>query len=339
MAHPLLSTSPNLRSVRKVMYSVVIPVFNEEETLPYLYQRMHEMLASLGETYEMVFVNDGSRDSSPSILARLQEDDAQVRIVNFSRNFGHQSAITAGIAYACGKAVIIIDADLQDPPEVIPELIARWKTGAEVVYARRSKRSGETWFKLTSAALFYRVLRKITAVDIPANTGDFRLLDRKVVDTLNKMPERNRFMRGLSAWVGFRQESVEYDRNKRYAGVTKYPLRKMIRFSLDAITGFSYFPLQIATSFGFFLAGLSTIGVIAAVILRIFLGAIIGQASTLIVVLFMGGIQLIFLGIIGEYLGRIYDEVRGRPLYIVHDVMEKSLIERGEAGEKSATDQ
>ncbi len=310
--------------VRHPVYSVVAPVYNEEETLPHFYDRVVAAMEKLGEPFEIVLINDGSRDNSFSVMRELHARDPRVRAVNFSRNFGHQMAISAGLDYARGDAVVIIDSDLQDPPEVIAELAERWKAGAEVVYAQRNKRSGETRFKLLTAAAFYRLIARITSMDLPHNTGDFRLLDRRVVDTLIKMREHNRFMRGLSVWVGFRQEAVLYDRHERFAGKTNYPLFKMIRFSIDAITGFSYAPLQLATTIGFILAGLSLVGVAIAVILRIFGGAIQGQGTTLIVVLLLGGIQLIFLGIIGEYLGRIYDEVRARPLYIVHDVLETS---------------
>jgi dolichol-phosphate mannosyltransferase len=303
------------------VYSVVAPVFNEEETLPHFYERVVAVMEQVGEPFELVLVNDGSSDGCAAIMRELHQRDPRVRAVQFSRNFGHQIAISAGLDYARGDAVVIIDSDLQDPPEVIPELIARWKGGAEVVYAQRAHRSGETKFKLLTAAAFYRLIGRLTSVDIPRDTGDFRLLDRQVVQTLVAMREHHRFMRGLSAWVGFRQEAVPYDRHERYAGVTKYPLRKMIRFSLDAITSFSHVPLQLATSLGFVLAGLSLLGIVIAIALRVITGAIVGQASTLILVLFLGGIQLIFLGIIGEYLGRIYDEVRARPLYIVREVL------------------
>jgi glycosyltransferase involved in cell wall biosynthesis len=305
-----------------VTYSIVAPVFNEEETLPHFYERVIAVMENLGEPFELLFVNDGSRDGSFRIMQELHDKDPRVHAINFSRNFGHQIAISAGLDYACGQAVIILDADLQDPPEVIQTLIERWKEGAEVVYAQRSRREGETRFKLLTAAAFYRLIERITSINIPRDTGDFRLLDRRVVDVLIAMREQHRFMRGLSVWVGFRQEAVSYERHERFAGSTKYPLNKMIRFSLDAITSFSHVPLQLATSCGFLLAGLSLVGIVIAIILRLFTGAIAGQASTLILVLFLGGIQLIFLGIIGEYLGRIYDEVRARPLYIVHDVLE-----------------
>jgi len=304
------------------VYSIVAPVFNEEQTLPHFYKRIITVMEQMAESFELLLINDGSRDASLQIMQNLHEHDPRVRVVDFSRNFGHQIAISAGLDYAQGDGVIILDADLQDPPEIIPELIARWKDGAEVVYAQRSKRLGETGFKLITAKLFYRLVERITSIDIPRDTGDFRLLDRQVVETLVKMREQHRFMRGLSAWVGFRQEAVPYERQERLAGTTKYPLYKMIRFSLDAITGFSHVPLQLATTFGFLLAGASLIGIVIAVILRVFTGAIVGQASTLILVLFLGGVQLIFLGILGEYLGRIYDEVRARPLYIVRKVLE-----------------
>jgi len=304
------------------IYSIVAPVFNEAETLPHFYERVTRVMEDIGEPFEIVLINDGSRDKTYSILQEIHAKDARVRVVDFSRNFGHQIAISAGLDYAQGNAVIVLDSDLQDPPEVIPELIARWKDGVEVVYAQRAKRKGETFFKLATAAAFYRLIQRITAVNIPSDTGDFRLLDRQVVDALIKMREHHRFMRGLSAWVGFRQDAVLYERHERFAGTTKYPLSKMIRFSLDAITSFSHVPLQIATSLGFGLALVSLIGILIAIILRLFTDAIVGQATTLIMVLFMGGIQLIFLGIIGEYLGRIYDEVRARPLYIVRKVLD-----------------
>ncbi|MDB5075324.1 MAG: glycosyltransferase [Chloroflexi bacterium] len=302
--------------------TVVAPVYNEEETLPHFYRRVIAALEDLGEPFELVLVNDGSSDGSPDVLLRLHQRDSRVRVVSFSRNFGHQAAISAGLEHARGQAVVIIDSDLQDPPEVIPELVARWQAGAEVVYAQRATRAGETRFKLLTAALFYRLIARITAVNIPRDTGDFRLLDRAVVNQLVALREHHRFMRGLSAWVGFRQEAVRYERAERFAGATKYPLRKMLRFSLDAITGFSYAPLQLASTLGFALAGISLLAIVVAALLRLTTGAIVGQASTLIMVLLLGGIQLIFLGIIGEYLGRIYDEVRGRPLFIVREVLE-----------------
>jgi polyisoprenyl-phosphate glycosyltransferase len=310
------------------VYSIVAPAINEEDTIPHFYERVVAVMEQVGEPFEVVLINDGSSDGTFRVMRALHERDPRVRVVDFSRNFGHQIAISAGLDYARGDAVIIIDSDLQDPPEVIPQLIARWKAGVEVVYAQRARRTGETRFKLLTAAAFYRLIARITSVEIPRDTGDFRLLDRRVVQTLVTMREHHRFMRGLSAWVGFRQEAVPYDRHERFAGTTKYPLRKMIRFALDAITAFSYAPLQLATSFGFLLAALSLVGIVVAIIVRVFGGAIQGQGTTLIAVLFLGGIQLIFLGIIGEYLGRIYDEVRARPLYIVREVLDEDDQQR-----------
>jgi dolichol-phosphate mannosyltransferase len=302
--------------------SVVAPVYNEEALLPEFARRTVATLEGLGEPFELVLVNDGCRDGSPEIMRALHQADPRIKVVNFSRNFGHQLAITAGTDYARGQAVVVIDSDLQDPPEVIPQLVAKWREGYQVVYAVRAEREGETAFKLATAALFYRLIRRITNVNIPADTGDFRLMDRKVVDSLKSMREHHRFMRGLSVWVGFRQTGVEYKRDARKAGETKYPLRKMVRFALDAITSFSYVPLQLATYTGFIIAVISVIGIIAAIILRLTgVDTLKGQATTLISVLFLGGVQLIFLGIIGEYLGRIYDEVKRRPLYIVAEAL------------------
>ena len=304
---------------RGPVYSVVAPVYNEGQTLPEFYRRMTAVMDGQGEPYEIVLVNDGSRDNSLQVMHELRERDPRIKILNFSRNFGHQVAITAGMDYAQGRAVVVIDSDLQDPPEVIPDMIAAWKAGADVVYGVREQREGETWFKLTTAKLFYRSIDRITSIQIPVDTGDFRLMDRRVIDVMKQLREHHRFMRGISAWTGFRQTGVKYKRQPRYAGSTNYPLRKMIKLAWDAITSFSFAPLQLATSFGFIIALLALFGIVLSIILRLFGHAIVGQATTLISVLFLGGIQLIFLGIIGEYLGRIYDEVKRRPLYIVAD--------------------
>ena len=314
--------APDSSDARPVI-SVVAPVYNEAATLPLFCERVIAALEPLREPFELVLINDGSRDGSLEVMVGLHERDPRIKVINFSRNFGHQIAITAGIDYARGSAVAVIDSDLQDPPEVIPELIAKWREGYGIVFAQRAEREGETWFKKATAAFFYRLIRRITNVNIPVDTGDFRLMDRKVVDTLRQMREHHRFMRGLSVWVGFKQTGVEYKRAPRHAGETKYPLSKMLRFALDGITSFSYLPLQLATYFGFLVAVISMLALIAVVILRL-TGSqtnFYGQASTLVSVLFLGGIQLIFLGIIGEYLGRIYDEVKQRPLYIVADVL------------------
>lgn len=312
-------------------YSIVAPVFNEEQCLPEFYRRTRAIMDHLDGTSELVLVFDGSRDRSPEIGRELRAQDPRVQIIQFSRNFGHQIAITAGIDYAEGDAVVIIDSDLQDPPEVIPELIAKWKEGYELVYAQREKRRGETRFKLFTASLFYRLIGTVTSIDIPPDTGDFRLIDRKVVLALRRLREHHRFMRGLSVWVGFKQTGIKYVRQERFAGTTQYPLGKMMKFATDAITSFSYVPLQIATTLGFIVSAIALVAIPIVALLRIFLGQTFfaGQATTLISVLFLGGVQLIFLGIIGEYLGRIYDEVKHRPLYITTEAPPKPGDEEG----------
>lgn len=314
-------------------FSVVAPVYNEEALIEEFYRRTTAVLEGLGEPFELVLVNDGSRDRSAQIMRSIHERDPRVKVINFSRNFGHQLAITAGTDYARGQAVIVIDSDLQDPPEVIPDLIAKWREGYEVVYAVREEREGESWFKRATASAFYRLIARITNVELPVDAGDFRLMDRKVVDALIRIREHHRFMRGLSVWVGFRSTGVRYKRHARKAGSTKYPLRKMLKFALDGITSFSYLPLQLATYLGFIVAALSLVFIGVVFVLR--LGspepqdaAFYGQASTLASVLFIGAVQLISLGIIGEYVGRIYDEVKGRPLYIVAEALGVSEAEQ-----------
>ena len=334
IAEPLPQTLPGDRTARqpgRPVYSIVAPVRNEEALVTEFYRRVVAALEPLGEPFEIVLVNDGSTDRSPEILRQLHVADQRVKVINFSKNFGHQIAITAGIDYARGQAVVVIDSDLQDPPELILRLIEKWEQGFQVVYAVRAEREGETAFKRATASFFYQLIRRITNVDIPADAGDFRLMDRKVVDALKQMREQKRFMRGLSAWVGFEQTGVNYKRDARKAGETKYPLRKMIRLALDGITAFSYLPLQLATFLGFIIAALSLPALIAVIILRLAGSqAFFGQASTLVAVLFLGGIQLISLGIIGEYVGRIYDEVKRRPLYIVADELGFDGVEQPE---------
>ena len=299
-------------------FSIVAPIYNESATLHELYRRMVEVMDKTGDPWELILVDDGSKDDSKDIILELARKDSRVRPVIFARNFGHQIAVTAGLDYSRGQAVVIIDADLQDPPEVILDLIEKWRQGYEVVYATRTEREGESWFKLFTASLFYRLIYRITDVDMPVDAGDFRLLDRKVVNVMNQMRERHRFLRGMSVWVGFKQIGVPYRRAARFAGETKYPLKKMVRFASDAITGFSYFPLQVATYMGFISAGIAILAIPVVIVERLTGSqAFLGQATTLIAVLFLGGVQLISLGILGEYIGRLYDEAKGRPLYIV----------------------
>lgn len=309
---------------RDPVFSVVVPVYNERENLPELYRRVRKVMDELGEPWELVLVDDGSTDGSTEVLRQLRKQDPEhVRPVILARNFGHQIAVTAGLDYARGRAVILMDADLQDPPEIIPQLVAKWREGYDVVYAVRQRREGETWFKKATAAFFYRLIHRITEVSIPVDTGDFRLMDRKVVDVLCSMRERHRFIRGMVAWVGFRQIGVPYVRAPRFAGTTKYPFRKMLKLAWDAVTGFSYAPLQLAMYLGFVAAGMAILAIPVVIVARLAGShAFYGQASTLIAVLFLGGVQLISLGIIGEYLGRIYDEVKGRPLYVVAEAPE-----------------
>jgi glycosyltransferase involved in cell wall biosynthesis len=321
----------------EITFSIAAPVFNEIEIVGEFYKRVEHVMDSLGESWELILVDDGSTDGSTEKILELSEADSRVVPVILARNFGHQIAITAGVDHARGKAVVILDADLQDPPEVIPDLIARWKEGYEVVYAVRAEREGESFFKKVTASLFYRLIYRITDVEIPLDTGDFRLLDRQAADVLRKMRERHRFPRGMAAWIGFRQIGVPYKRAARFAGETKYPFKKMLRLALDAITGFSYFPLQLATYFGFICAGISALAIPVVIVLRLTgYQAFLGQATTLISVLFLGGVQLISLGIVGEYLGRIYSEVKGRPLYIAREQQEslKKKIENEEAEKK-----
>jgi dolichol-phosphate mannosyltransferase len=304
----------------KITYSVIAPIYNEKENLSELHRRISDVMEKTRKPWELILVDDGSTDGSTDMIHELAQKDKHVRPVIFARNFGHQIAITAGWDYARGDAVVVIDADLQDPPELILEMAEKWREGYEVVYAVRAEREGESWFKLWTASLFYRLIFRITDVKIPLDTGDFRLMDRKVVDVLKSMRERHRFPRGMSAWVGFKQIGVEYKRAARVAGETKYPFRKMFRLALNAVTSFSYFPLQVATFVGFLAAGIAIIAIPIVVYMRITGSqAFFGQATTLIAVLFLGGVQLISLGILGEYIGRLYDEAKGRPLYIVRE--------------------
>ena len=299
------------------LLSVVAPVLNEENVVEAFYERVCDALQGL--PFELIVVDDGSTDRTPELLERIATADPRVKVVTLSRNFGHQAAITAGLDHAAGDAVVMIDADLQDPPELIVEMLDHWRRGSDVVYAVREQREGETWFKLATARWFYKLFARVTRLDLRQNSGDFRLLDRRALDVILAMRERSRFLRGMTVWVGFTQTAVPYRRDPRYAGETKYTLRKMLRFSLDAVSSFSHAPLQAATLLGFFFSLVAFLGIPATIAARIADLYVPGVASLLIVVLMLGGIQLITVGIIGEYVGRIYDEVKNRPLYVVRD--------------------
>ena len=299
------------------LVSVVAPMHDEAETVTRFHERVSAALE--GETWELVVVDDGSRDGTGARLAELSESDPRVRVVVLSRSYGHQAALTAGLEHARGDAVVMLDGDLQDPPEVITEMLERWREGSDVVYAVRSDRPGETPFKLITARWFYRLFRRLTDVELTADSGDFRLMSRRALDALLAMPERNRFLRGMSVWVGFTQTAVPFAREARSAGRTKYTLSRMLRFSFDAITSFSNRPLQLATFLGFACSVLAFIAIPLTVVARYANIYERGVPTTIVVVLLLGGIQLITLGIIGEYVGRIYDEVKNRPLYVVRE--------------------
>jgi polyisoprenyl-phosphate glycosyltransferase len=305
-------------AVNSPVYSIVVPVYNEEAVVRESYKRLKKTAEGLDGTYEIIFVNDGSRDKTAEIINEICRDDPCIKLIDFSRNFGHQIAITAGMDYSTGQAVVVIDADLQDPPEVIPEMIKKWREGYDVVYGKRLVRKGESVFKKITAKIFYRTLRRLTDVDIPLDTGDFRLIDRRVCDELKRVGERNRFVRGIISWLGFKQTGVEFVRDKRFAGETKYPLKKMLKFAFDAIASFSYKPLKLIAYVGVFLSALSFLYLIFVIYQAIFTdNTVQGWASILAATLFFNGIVLIMLGIIGQYVGRIYDEAKNRPLYIV----------------------
>jgi glycosyltransferase involved in cell wall biosynthesis len=299
---------------------VIIPVFNEENNVTLLYERLLGVMKSLGKTYRLIFVNDGSRDNTLLKLRDLAAKDPQVKYIDLSRNFGHQIAVTAGLHFSKGKRVVIIDADLQDPPELIADMEQKMNEGWNVVYARRRQRKGESFFKLLTARMFYRLLKSITSVDIPVDTGDFRMMDWKVVEVLNKMPEQHKFIRGMVSWIGFKQTYVEYDRDQRHSGKTGYPFRKMLRFAIDGITGFSNVPLKVASWVGFGISIVSFLLIGYALYARFVSGNYVpGWASLMISILFIGGIQLICLGLIGEYIIRMDANLRQRPLYIIND--------------------
>ncbi|HWX88357.1 MAG TPA: glycosyltransferase family 2 protein [Solirubrobacteraceae bacterium] len=311
------------------LLSVVAPVYNEEELVEAFVKRACSAVADY--TFELVLVNDGSSDSTPALLDRLAAEDSRVRVIHLSRNFGHQAALTAGLEHARGDVVAMIDADLQDPPELIPRMIEQWEHGSDVVYAVRRQRQGETAFKLATASWFYKLFDKLAQVDLEPNSGDFRVLDRRALDALLSMTERSRFLRGMTVWVGFTQTAVPYERDARSAGETKYTLRKMLRFSLDAIASFSHLPLQLATYAGLLSAGIAFVAIPVVLGLRLTDSYLPGFGTITILILLIGGIQLIALGVIGEYVGRIYDEVKHRPLYIVREERNRPASASGPA--------
>lgn len=311
----------NIAATNLPLLSLVIPCYNEEEVIHETIKRLKAFCAKLqGLDVELIFVDDGSRDRTRSLLKDYAERDPRIKVIGFARNFGHQIAVTAGIDAAAGDAVVLIDADLQDPPEVVHEMIAKWREGYDVVYGTRTERPGESRFKLATARAFYRLLNKLSNVPIPLDTGDFRLMSRSVVDTLRAMPERDRFVRGMVSWVGFKQTALPYKRAVRFAGESKYPLRKMLRFATDGILSFSTKPLQVSVALGMISAMLAMAGIGYALWLRLFTNIWVeGWTALMIAVLFMGGVQLISVGILGEYIGRIYNEVKQRPLYVVQE--------------------
>ena len=305
-----------------MQYSIIVPMYNEEPVIAETYRRIKGVMELTGESYEVIFVDDGSKDKTALLIKDISLQDRNVRLVSFSRNFGHQVAITAGMDHATGNAVVVIDADLQDPPEIMLAMFEKWKEGYDVVYARRVKRKGESLFKRITARIFYRSLNAMTDVEIPVDVGDFRLIDRKVCDALKRLPERNRYVRGLVSWLGYRQIQVDFIREERYAGETKYPLSRMLKFALDAITSFSYKPLKLASIAGSVLSMLSFAYLVFVILQQLLVSsAVIGWSSLIAVSLFFNGVTLIMLGIIGEYIGRIYDEAKGRPIYIVSETV------------------
>lgn len=308
--------------MEKILCSVIVPMYNEEEVIPETYRRLTKVMDDINESYEIIFINDGSRDNTKAMLSELCKTDKRVKMIDFARNFGHQIAITAGMDYAAGDCMVIIDGDLQDPPELIPDMIEIWRSGFDVVYGKRKSRQGETFFKKFTAKIFYRLLGKLTDVDIPVDTGDFRLIDRKVCEALKQLPERSRYVRGLMSWVGFKQTAIEFERSERFAGETKYPLKKMLKLAMDGIMSFSYKPLRIASYLGTFLSLASFLYLIFVLLQKLIFpeSAQSGWASIIAVSLFFNGIILLMLGIIGEYIGRIYDEAKGRPLYIISEL-------------------
>ena len=306
---------------RPALLSVVVPCYNEADVVARTHETLSAELGGLAQVdYELIYVDDGSRDATLALLKSVQAGDRRVRVLALSRNFGHQIALHAGISEATGDAVVVMDADLQDPPEVIGEMVAHWRAGADIAYGMRTMREGESAFKLWTAKAFYRLIRTLAEVDIPLDTGNFRLMDRKVVDALLTMPERDRMLSGLVAWAGFRQEPVRFRRAARRAGETKYPLGRMVRYAVDGILSFAQLPLQLATWLGVAAAGVALVGICYAIVARLFTDAwVTGWTALFIAILFLGGVQLVLIGLLGEYLGRIYGEVKRRPLYFLRE--------------------
>ena len=303
-------------------YSLIIPIYNEEETIRELYRRVSAVMDSLDDSVELILINDGSGDRSLKLMRELQERDARVCYISFARNFGHQAAVTAGLNFARGQVIVVLDADLQDPPELIPKMIEAWQAGYHVVYAQRTKRKKESWFKRLTAYVFYRLLGQLADVDIPADTGDFCLMDRQVVDLLNSMPERNRYIRGLRAWIGFRQTAVKFERDPRFAGEVKYTFKKSLALAINSLVSFSKIPLRISTYLGLFSALIALLMALLVLYWRLQQpdSPVTGLATILIAVFFLGSVQLISIGILGEYIGRIYEEVKGRPAYTIAEI-------------------
>lgn len=305
-----------------IVYSIVVPLYNEELVIEESYRRLKEVMSSVKEQYEIIFVNDGSRDKTRDKVEEICSKDEKIKLINFSRNFGHQPAITAGMELASGHAIIVIDADLQDPPEVMLKMIEKWREGYEVVYGKRSKREGETLFKKLTATAFYRLLKSMTTIDIPVDAGDFRLIDRKVCDALISLPERNRYVRGLVSWVGYRQTFVEFTRQERFAGETKYPLKKMMKLAFDGITSFSNKPLVIWGYLGGFSTFLGIISLVGFILKSIITGtAVLNMGLLLSINLIMFGLVFVSIGTMGEYIGRIFDESKDRPNFIISDTV------------------
>ncbi len=304
------------------LYSLIVPVYNEEETLNELYRRVSAVMDKVNGIGELILVNDGSKDNSLNLIRELQARDSRICYLSLARNFGHQTAVTAGLNFARGKVIIILDADLQDPPELIPTMLEKWREGYQVVYAQRIKRKKESWFKRYTAYLFYRILKRLADVDIPADTGDFCLMDRQVVDVLNAMPEKNRYIRGLRAWIGFRQTAVKFERDPRFAGEVKYTFRKSLSLAINSLVSFSRVPLRLSTYLGLFSAGLSIVMAFLVLYWRLYQpkSPLTGFATIMIAIFFLGSVQLISIGILGEYIGRIYEEVKGRPLYTISEI-------------------